>query len=450
MILLAQLPYNALARERAFITTIAKHLPTSNTLAHLLRDVRGRLGLTHVEMGERLGISASRYGQTETGRTLPRDVASIMTWQDVLGKSAVELEELLHVARAERQAELLMALVAANDITTAKLARHVAENRDYGMLIHEGLQREGMTWMELIQQSNMPNRYIKLPVPSYRDQLEAVSHILHLDYSMLQETVTINYLLRRYQVLLHRYGELPLPASWVSLLEQGLAQRTLGISYFKKEMEDNFSYVLRTAMRKQDYSIREFSRRLFANETKVSSWLIGSHHPNYEELQKMVVVLYPQADKKTQQHIISNWQRLVNKIKARNALNYAMRQLNLSWDDVTDYNTSPITTISAALDHAGLSASQFERQHNLKKTTLYSYLRGKRNLGSDNLNFIHRELNLTRNLTEMQRAVKVEKFAAKYHHNVKKFGEFISNPEQHDALTNVLRIRDEAVDISKR
>ena len=435
------------AREAAFVTKSNYRKIGDNVFAQLLRDMRTRLGLKQIDMAEKLNMDVSLYVATETGRLLPSKAKTVQKFIDVLDKPADEVRELLRVGRTERRAQILLDLLAANDITEARLMHHFSEQDSYSTLIRKALLRKGLTFRQLKQQTGIDKlSYASLP-PVYSDQLELLGSTLHIDYQLLHEAAMIEFFLRRYIVEQRHYGKLPLPASLSQLLEQGLIHNKQILKETSPASEATFVTALRYAMREQGYTNKQLSVAASLPLSKLNAWLKCGSSPSCHDIQKLVDALHPEAEAETLQHIADTWQGLVDAGKARNSLSYSLRQLNLTWDDVIAYDISPTTLIAAELKRLDIKVLKLERMLGLGKTTLYSYLRGRRELVQDSLGLIHRELALDYNLDRLRQLAKIEKLAWVYQRNVKKYGEFLPEGEQQDALKNVLRIRTEAINM---
>lgn len=363
-----------------------------------------------------------------------------------MDQPADEVRELLRVGRTERRAQILLDLLAANGITAARLTHHFSEQESYSTLIRNALLREGLTFRQLRQQTGIDRlSYSSLP-PVYRDQLELLGNTLRIDYQLLHEAAMIEYLLRRYLVDQRYYGKLPLPSSLSLLLEQGLTHNKQILLETYPAHEPTFITVLHNAMKDQGYTRKQLAAAASLSHNRLGDWLACLSSPSCKDIHKLVAVLHPEAEADTLLQIANTWQGLVDKGKARNSLSFSLRQLHLTWDDVIAYDISPMTLIAAALERLGVKALKFEQMLGLGSTTLYSYLRGRRELVQDSLALIHQELALNYDLDRLWQLAKIERLAWVYQRNVKKYGEFLPEGEQRDALENVLRIRAEAID----
>ena len=445
VLMLCMLHSKVVAREAAFVTQMARNIPSANVFASKLREVRKSLGLIQVEMAARLNITHIRYILLETGRTLPGKVEEHQALVDVLKVSATELEEMLQIAKSERKAQTFLTLLQANDVSVDKLEHYVATGKSYGSLIRAALLREEITLEELIQHS-VGLGYMVVLSPSYREDLEAISHALHIDYDLLREAAMIDHILRSYMIAVRSQGELPLPVPLLRVLDQGLELDRQRVEEIVQEGEASFPSVLYLAMQAQGYSIKKLNQKLSLPHNRVSSWLSYLLFPETREITALVKLLHPNADKEKQQQLIATWQHLVHKSRTNNLLNYELRRLNLTWEDVAAYDVATISIISNALKHEGIGVSKFEQQHNLRETTLFYHLRGTRQPNLDNLPIIHRELLSDYDFDQLHKLAQIERFAWFYQGRVKEYGEFLPEGEQRHALENVWRIRAKAID----
>ena len=435
-----------LAREAAFVTNVAQNAPSINTFATKLREVRKSLGLIQAEMAARLNITMLRYIWFETGRSLPGKVEVRHALAAELDITMVDLEAMLRVAKRERRAQAFLKLLSANDVSVTKLEHYVAEGKSYDNLIRMALSREGLTLEKFSQHSGKRGYRVVAPA-LYHEDLEALSHVLHLDYDLLREAAMFDYILRNYMLAVRSHGELPLPAPLLEVLDRGLELDQQRVAAIVQEEEESFATVLYLAMQAQGYSIKQLNQALSLPHNRVSHWLAHTLFPNAAEITALVRLLHPTAELGEQQQLTATWQHLVHKSRTRNLLNAKLQQLNLTWDDIASYDVATISIIGEALKHAGIGASKFERQHNLPKTTLFYHLQGTRQPHLDNLSVIHRKLQLDYDLAHLQQLAKIERLAWFYQRNVKELGEFLPESEQRHALENVLRIRDAAIAI---